>query len=316
MSIRINGLVSSSGGTKGSRFLTASLMLLLVTTVSCSHDDTEQVKSLLRVRMAGNLDAQREYKVFRKTQAALLTSPFVLTSALRDANLANQPILKSVDDPVQWLHDNVIATFADDSEIMKITCPAAPDDQAKVIIDGIVRAYQSEVMQSDRDRAFAELETLEHLYSANNQSMQDMAERIHSLAVQVGIDNSVATQLNRELAIEKVKSLQHRVADLEAKLLNARANELLAKNESSEAGLGQMKAASEVYELLLTEQQESLEAAIKQITNKETFSPEYVTLQNQLEQLKSESLVLLQEINRLKLKLSMPSRVQLVQPAE
>lgn len=319
MPVRIDGLASSSGGVSASLLLRVCLAFLLVTTVSCSSDDPDQVKSVFRIRVDDNLDPYREYEVFRKTQAALITSPFVVTSALRDASLAKLSILESADDPVQWLEDNVIATLTDGSELMSVTCPAAPDDEAKVILDGIARAYQREVQQSERNDVFVELEFLETSYRENERKMRDMIEKIHSLAVKLGTDNSVAAQLDRELSIDKVKSLQNRVADLEDKLLNARANEMLVEIEtdSSDAGLEQIYAASEVrvYEQLLREQEESLEAAIVRIKNEKKFSPEQIVLQYQLEHLKNESLVLLQEIGRLKVKLSTPSRIQLLQMA-
>ncbi len=128
-----------------------------------------------------------------------------------------------------------------------------------------------------------------------------------------------AARLKQELTIDNVKALQSRVTDLEDRLLNARANKLLASvgAEAAEAEAAQSRAESEVrvYEELLREQKQSLEMAINDIQNRKSFSVEQILMQQQLEVLKSESQLVRQEIGQLKISLSSPSRIMLLQNA-
>ena len=295
------------------------LALLLLTTVSCSTNSEDDVRALIRVRMNDEVSPDRRYELYRDSQIALMTSPFVIRAAMRGlAEPTALPTLNSMDDPAQWLQENVHATYEENSELINVTCPALPDEEAAAVINAILKAYQQEVMQTDRNHMFVQLEALESRYREIQQRMREKADELHRLAVQLGIDNSVA-QVRREIAVDKIKSIQQRVSDLEDKLLAARAKQMLAKleEESSEIGHAESDADAEVgiYELLLSEQKAALELAVEEIATLEGFSAEYVTKELELQQLKDESLARAQEIASLKMNLSQPARTQLLQQA-
>src|SRR3954469_13048385 len=49
----------------------------------------------------------QDYEILKKTQLALLKSKFVLTSALRDPNVARLPMFDGAADKEEWLQDHL-----------------------------------------------------------------------------------------------------------------------------------------------------------------------------------------------------------------
>ncbi len=132
------------------------VFLLVTTTVSCSSEEADEVQALLRIRSREEIDPKYN-ETYKQTQAALLTSPFVTTAALRDPALSQLKVLESVNDPVEWLKENIIVTCKEDSELMRVTCPAASDEEAKVLIDVVLQAYQQEVCATGAQRPLCEI---------------------------------------------------------------------------------------------------------------------------------------------------------------
>jgi capsular exopolysaccharide synthesis family protein len=125
--------------------------------------------SVLRVSMLdpsilGTKDAGRsEFVTYMKTQANLIKSPFVLRAAMRDSKIANTQILKKADDPVQWLEENLLIEFSENSEILKISLTGDNAQELAEIVNAVHKAYLKEIVENERKVKQNELTRLEEV---------------------------------------------------------------------------------------------------------------------------------------------------------
>lgn len=88
-----------------------------------------------------------DFSTYVKTTAALLKSEFVLNAALRD--IKDVPTIKAQTDPIKYLDEELLVSWQDGSEVVRITFKGAEPADAKKIVDAVQKAFISEVVQKD-----------------------------------------------------------------------------------------------------------------------------------------------------------------------
>lgn len=160
-------LDSAESGPRLPRLRFSLLALLIFTTVVClalawfvrpRHVVAEARLQVLAIQptLTGDpkpLDA-REYETLQETQLTLLKSFNVLQAAVRNPYVASLPILSQLEDPVEWLTENIEAEFINESEILSIRLRGEESDadDLKQIVDAVVKAYDREVLFAERQR--------------------------------------------------------------------------------------------------------------------------------------------------------------------
>ena len=91
--------------------------------------------------------ARTDFVTYLKTTSALIKSDFVLNAALRD--LKDSPTIKSQKDPIKYLEEELVVTWQDGSEVIKITFKSHEPADAKRIVDAVQKAFMSEVIQKE-----------------------------------------------------------------------------------------------------------------------------------------------------------------------
>lgn len=120
--------------------------------------------SMLDPSLLGTKDAGRsEFVTYMKTQANLIKSPFVLRAAMRDSKIGNTATLKRVDDPVQWLEENLQIEFSENSEILKIALTGDNPQELAEIVNAVHKAYLKEIVENERKVKQSELTRLEEV---------------------------------------------------------------------------------------------------------------------------------------------------------
>jgi capsular exopolysaccharide synthesis family protein len=120
--------------------------------------------------------ARSEFLTFVRTQADAIRSENVLRAALRDSKIGNTNILRSVDDPVRWLEDNLLVEFSEHSELVKVSLTGEDPQELADIINAINAAYMKEVVLVDQLKKKSILDTIDR-------SRATMEERVKSLKI-------------------------------------------------------------------------------------------------------------------------------------
>jgi Mrp family chromosome partitioning ATPase len=93
------------------------------------------------------MQARTDFVTYLKTTSALIKSEFVLNAALRD--IKDLSTIKSQRDPMKFLDEEVIVTWQDGSEVIRITCKTHEPADSKKIVDAVQNAFMKEVVQQE-----------------------------------------------------------------------------------------------------------------------------------------------------------------------
>src|SRR5262245_36576900 len=100
------------------------------------------------IASGGNREqARTDFVTYLKTTSALLKSEFVLNAALRD--IKDCPTIKAQKDPIKFLDEELVVTWQDGSEVVRITFKSHEPADAKRIVDAVLNAFLKEVVQKD-----------------------------------------------------------------------------------------------------------------------------------------------------------------------
>ncbi len=91
--------------------------------------------------------ARTDFVTYLKTTSALLKSEFVLTAALRE--IKDLPTIKSQSDPIKYLDEELLVTWQDGSEVIRVSFKGHEPQDAKKIVDAVQKAFMNEVVQRD-----------------------------------------------------------------------------------------------------------------------------------------------------------------------
>ena len=112
------------------------------------------------VASGGNREqARTDFVTYLKTTSALIKSEFVLTAALRD--IKDLPTIKEQQDPIKFLDEELMVTWQDGSEVIKISFKSHEPADAKKIVDAVQNAFMKEVVQKDVQEKQAFLKKVE-----------------------------------------------------------------------------------------------------------------------------------------------------------
>ena len=127
------------------------------------------------VGSGGNREqARTDFVTYLKTTSALIKSEFVLIAALRD--IKDLPTIKAQQDPVKYLEDELMVTWQDGSEVIRITFKSREPADAKRIVDAVQNAFMKEVVQKEITEKQAFLKKVEDAQVAMRQIIDRRTE--------------------------------------------------------------------------------------------------------------------------------------------
>ena len=106
--------------------------------------------------------------------------------------------------------DNLRANYSSKSELLTLSLRDDSKEEAIAIVDAVLKAYQQEVQQQERNDKFARLEALKDSFSKNQRSMREIGEELHSLAQELGTIDSEEAQIQQKLAQGNLNNIDRR----------------------------------------------------------------------------------------------------------
>ncbi len=191
--------------------LAASLLWIMIPLNS-------EAVALLRVNMAEkqvlagrsrSSNDHRSFEVYKQTQAALLTSPFVLQAAIRPPEIQALSIIKSAPDdkPIALLQNEINAGYPGDSEILSVSMSGDNGEELKKLVNAVVDAYVEEVAQAERNLNSERLNLLRAQHRKNIRDIQEMNTKIQQIAEEIGTSDSELARLNQRMKQAELHTL-------------------------------------------------------------------------------------------------------------
>jgi succinoglycan biosynthesis transport protein ExoP len=187
--------------------------------------ETSSATALFRVdseRKSLVFDVERStqrFETFCRTQVQLLKSYFVLQAAIRNPDVASLSIFAGKNDPVQWLQDNLIADFPQQSEILSIGLSGAyPIEDQTRVVDAVATAYQNEVVDADKFRRLKMRDALAKTLNRVKEELEEKMGVFYNIARDLGQSQGATRDPETEMLIGELNGIQKRKAALEQQM--------------------------------------------------------------------------------------------------
>ncbi len=163
--------------------------------------------------------AQQEYQVFKETQAQLLKSPFVLMAALRKPEIIALSIVeREKADPIIWLQDELHVSFPGESAIMRVSLSDNDPKEVAKIVQAIVDAYISEIVENDRSMKHRKLADLGNVLARKEQEIRKRRTTLKRLADELGTSDKGTLSLKMQFALQQLNVYRNQLTQVQIEL--------------------------------------------------------------------------------------------------
>ncbi|NCA11775.1 hypothetical protein EBR56_08195, partial [bacterium] len=163
-----------------------------------------------KVGMLGGGGRDRaEYEAYRKTQVALIKSPFVMTSALRRPGIADLKLVREQDeDPVGWLTRSIQVTAPMESEVVQVRLRGRTAAEVAKIVNAVTNCYVEDIVNKERAEAVARRDALEKIYNEKTAELREDRKRCDELARTLGTGNGAEVNTKKALLLDHLGTLR------------------------------------------------------------------------------------------------------------
>lgn len=190
------------------------------------------------------------FTMFQNTQQQMMVNPLVLTAALRDPAVADLPEILSQPDPIAWLQESLKVSYPAKSEIMKISLESPSGESCVKIVNAVVNAYMSEVVEEARKERLKRRDNLELAHGLAEDKVRSKRTEFKGLASALGTGDSDSLTVAQQSALTQYGFMQEKLSTIQFQLLQAEgelsiAQEVMQKQAALQAEVAEGAAGSE-----------------------------------------------------------------------
>lgn len=212
------------------RWLPATLVAIpaaLIAAAACWKAIPSTYTSFAMLRIASTeprlvfdtAERKSDFDTYRQTQAAMITSRFVLNAALRKPGVSDLETIRQQAYPIAWLETQLEVGTNRSPEILRISMKGERPDDIAAIVNAVKDAYLEEVVHAERKDRLARLSDLERIFSETDEKVRLKQERVEKLAKQLGTGDSKALTIKQQMALEYFAQLQREHARVRFELM-------------------------------------------------------------------------------------------------
>jgi len=169
------------------------------------------------------------FDIYKDTQRQQVTSPLVLTAALRDPKINTLPSVRSENnyDPVAWLQKELRVTFPGDAQIMQVSLMGRAPTEASALVNAVVDAYMDNVVNAESVQRRVRLSELDRVYTEKDAEVRRKGNELRTMAKNLGADEPEALALKQRMAIQELADYQRQLSQVTFELNRARSSQQL-----------------------------------------------------------------------------------------
>lgn len=259
--------------------------------LGCDVGPQRGAVAILRVRRDANKLNVSDYQIYKETQSTLISSPFIVQTAIRSNDLKN----------IKGLTPHAIqaslSTATGETELIKVHLRHGEwsPEETETILSVIVDAYLKEIVRKERLEKVEALTMLRTRYSHTYDQVAKKTDEIATLAKQLGSADSASTTVERDAIRDHLGLLQERLIDLR-----------LSEEPASEDAQAAHSAKRELLERLIEEQ-------IVKLKKYDGTSGQLEAKKDDLKSLRRDMQAVSEEMHQLEVELDGPATVQVIQ---
>jgi hypothetical protein len=183
-----------------------------------------------------------DFESFKLNMVEMIKSPPVVGKAVEDKTIQDFPIYRQNSaDVVNWLSDALQITGGN-SELIRVSLRNEDPTGLKEIIDAVLVAFTSEVIDRARTDKLNETDGLEKKFNAMKSQVIDKERQLYTLSQQIGTSDSQTARVQYRMQVDALDTLlllrtdiQRRISDLEFKVSLAKALQDLKEKTNAPA---------------------------------------------------------------------------------
>jgi len=169
----------------------------------------------------GHGDRDMASERWRQTQIQYVTSDFVLMAALRKLEIATLPTVQEEPDPVAWMKDRLRVAFPGNSELMRVSLKGKNPKELAALVDAVVEAYKTEVVDKERAEENQRLSDYEEIYAEQEAKFRDRWHDLNVLVEDIGTGDPEALSLKQRQTLEAYATLRKELVAIQIELMRA-----------------------------------------------------------------------------------------------
>lgn len=162
------------------------------------------------------------FEVYKGTQQQYVKSRFVLVAALRKPEAASATVLQESPDPVDWLQENLKVAFPGNAEIMHISLTTPDPRESAALVNAVVDAYKTEIVDVELNQRRQRLNDLERIYTEKENELRAKRSDLKRLAEQLGAGEKENLSLKQQIAFQQFAAFRSELINTQFKVMRLR----------------------------------------------------------------------------------------------
>lgn len=168
-------------------------------------------------------EIQAEFRVRKQTAQRQVTSPEVLTVALRDPAIAATATLSEVENPVEWLAENLNVSESG-TEFFTIALSGERPEELARIVNAVTDAFWDEVVMGGRTDRAERLVEIEKISLQVNRELDALRRQLVGLTEKSHTSTMVMAEQKQNSLLQQLVNLRQNLGEVEMQLLKAEVN--------------------------------------------------------------------------------------------
>lgn len=194
-----------------------------------------------------------EYRAFQKTQTALIKSRLLLRRVLRGREISGLPMFRDLNDPVEWLEENVKVDFDQSPDVMRISLSGARPQELVVVLQAISDSYLEEAVNDELEARNRRLQKLTDALEKVEEAVHTKRRTYKELAGEIETSSSFVLAFSQKLNEQIVSDEMREFSRLTVAIMALR-SKLAVMQANKEADAVERQAAKKLKAELLQEE--------------------------------------------------------------
>ena len=175
----------------------------------------------------------KDFDILQRTQLAYLKSYFVIQAALRSPGMEALGILAGEPDKVQWLIEELVPAFQQNSEILSITLDGDSNynEDLRKLVDAVSEAYLKEVVFEEEQRHLVVRDALSRSFASLSDEIREKLDTQNALAEDLGYVDPRKRDPETEMLMREIGDASKAKGEIEGKLAELQTSYMVGEQQ-------------------------------------------------------------------------------------
>ena len=184
-----------------------------------------------------------DFRSYQRTQAMLAKSRQVLSSALRQPEVAGLKSIPTDGDPANWLDRELKVEFPGGGEIMTVTLAGANAKDSTILVNAVCESYIKQIVEEERRTRANRHESLRGLFAKLQDDLKLKRKDYRSQVEDVGVTDKLSVAARQQTATQNLGHLQIELAQLQSEIRQLQRKSKLAATRSDDPSVAEGPSA-------------------------------------------------------------------------